>query len=265
MTKCSDREAKQALRALFSGEALDADAVVQLRAHVAGCDECRQAYDKLGRVESALEGRALPASREAMLEKALFARLGVAQAPARAPEAEKVRAPERARTPERERSFLPRFFMPVGVGLSMAAAAMLVLMVLPGTSQQSEWQARGGDAETAAWGVRVFCIGPDGAVRAEASPGGTLVCGEGSSVQFSYTAPEAARLSIEARSAKGDPLRFFPREGEAAQVAAGVDVVLPFSTPVLRSWLPAPLEVQVSFTDAREQVISRTRITLSPR
>jgi anti-sigma factor RsiW len=252
MSRCADQRAKRALRALFTGE-LDAEGFTHLRAHAATCDECREAYDKLGRVDSALEGRALSGNREALLEKALFARLGAAPKPARAP------------APERERSFLPRFLMPAAVGLSMAAAAAVLLVLVRPEPPPSEWQARGGgDAGTSAWGIRVFCVGSEG-VRAEAKPGGTLVCGEGASVQFSYTAPQAARLAIEATSASGEPLRFFPREGEAAEVIAGVDVVLAYSTPVQPGWLSAPLEVRASFTDARGQVLSQTRLTLSPR
>ncbi|HLL84814.1 MAG TPA: hypothetical protein VK420_19250 [Longimicrobium sp.] len=254
MSRCADQRAKRALRALFTGE-LDAEGFTHLRAHAATCDECREAYDKLGRMDSALEGRALSANREALLEKALFTQLGAAASkPARAP------------APERERSRFPRFLMPAAAGLSMAAAAAVLLVMVRPEPRPSEWQARGGgQAGTSAWGIRVFCVGSEGAVRAEAKPGGTLVCGEGASVQFSYTAPQPARLAIEATSAAGEPLRFFPREGEAAEVTAGVDVVLAYSTPVQPGWLSAPLEVRASFTDARGQVLSQTRLTLSPR
>ncbi|HYO52348.1 hypothetical protein, partial [Archangium sp.] len=250
MTTCTDRQAKQALEALFRGE-LDGEGFTRLRAHAAGCDECHEAYDKLGRVESALEKRALPASREALLEKELFARLGSTPKPAR------------ASVPERKR-FFPQFLVPATVGLAMAGVALMV--VVPRLwKQEPEWQARGGDMGTAAWGIRVFCVGPDGQVRGEARPGGTLVCGEGSAVQFSYTAPEAARLTVEATSPEGEPLRFFPQEGTAEEVAAGVDILLPFSTPVQERWLAGPLEVRASFEDARGRTLSRTQVTLSPR
>lgn len=249
MTTCADREAKQALRAIFEGE-LEPEAHARLRAHLAGCAECRELYDRLGRVESALEKRALPASREALLEKALFARLGEAAKPAP------------AKAPERRRAFRPRLAVPAAVGL-VAAAAVLLWVVRP-AQHDSEWQSRGGGTGTTAWGVRAFCVGPDGAVKGEARSGGTLVCGEGNTVQFSYTAPEAARLAIEGTSREGEPLRFFPREG-AGDVGAGVDVVLPYSTPVQPSWLSVPLEVRVSFVDVRSRVLSQTRLTISPR
>jgi hypothetical protein len=41
--------------------------------------------------------------------------------------------------------------------------------------------------------------------------------------------------------------------------------VLPFSTPVQRGWLSAPLDVSATFTDAQGKVVSQTRLTLAPR
>ncbi|MGZ3457270.1 MAG: hypothetical protein ACXU86_02075 [Archangium sp.] len=250
MTRCADRQAKQALRALFQGE-LDAEGFTRLRAHAAGCGECREAYEKLSRVESALEKRALPEGREALLEKELFARLGAAPKPVRAP------------APARER-FFPRFFVPAALGLAMAVLA-LMLVVPQLRKQEPEWQSRGGGTGTTAWGIRAFCVGADGQVRGEARPGGTLVCPEGGAVQFSYTAPQPARLSVEATSPEGEPLRFFPRQGSAAEVTAGVDLLLPDSTPVQRGWLAGPLEVRASFTDEQGHPLSTTRLMLSPR
>ena len=156
--------------------------------------------------------------------------------------------------------------LPALTGLALAGLALVVVVPrLRASEPGAEWQARGGaGASTAAWGVRAFCVGKNGALRGEARPGGTLPCGEGNAVQFSYTAPEAARLAVEATSPEGEPLRFFPPEGDAAQVAAGVDVPLPYSTPVQRDWLRSPLEVRARFTNARGQELSQTRITLSP-
>jgi anti-sigma factor RsiW len=251
MTRCEDRQAKQSLEALFRGE-LDAEGFARLRTHAAGCAECHEAYDKLGRVESVLEKRALPAGREALLEKELFARLGVAARPVRAP----VPPPERKR-------FFQLFLVPATMGL---AAALVLLVVAPQLREQRapEWQARGAETGTSAWGIRAFCVGADGQVSAEALPGGTLACGEGGAVQFSYTAPEAARLTVEATSPSGEPLRFFPPEGEG-RVTAGVDVPLPHSTPVTESWLTGPLEVRASFKDEQGRSLSETRVSLTPR
>jgi hypothetical protein len=248
MTTCGDQRAKQALRALFQG-ALDAEGFAWLRAHVAGCGECRETYERLARVESALEQRALPGSRRALLEQELFARLSGASKPAQAP--------------ARRRFSLPSFFLPSLAGLAVAGLAV-VLVVPRLLTPEAEWGTRGGSA-TSAWGVRAFCVGPEGGVHEEARPGEALACGEGSAVQFSYTAPEAALLSVEAASATGEPLRFFPAEGTATRVPAGVDVPLPHSTPVQGGWLSGPLEVRASFSDARGRVLSQTRITLVPR
>ncbi|HEX8819142.1 MAG TPA: zf-HC2 domain-containing protein, partial [Archangium sp.] len=245
-----DRQAKQALEALFRGE-LEGEGYTRLRAHATGCAECREAYDKLSRVESALEKRALPPGREALLQKELFARLGVALQPARVP------------VPERK-PFFSLSFMPLAAGMAMAAVALL-LVVPRLRAPESEFQARGVETGTSAWGVRAFCIGADGQVRGEARPGDTLVCAEGGTVQFSYTAPEGARLTIETTSPSGEPLRFFPPEGVAQEVAAGVDVPLPYSTPVQGGWLARPLEVRARFIDGRGQALGETRLMLSPR
>ena len=69
----------------------------------------------------------------------------------------------------------------------------------------------------------------------------------------------------ELSRASGEPLRFYPQEGEAAEVAAGVDVLLPYSTPVEGGWLAGPLEVQASFSDAKGRPLSTTRVRLSPK
>ncbi|WNG43411.1 hypothetical protein F0U60_04345 [Archangium minus] len=252
MTRCADRQAKQALEALFRGE-LDGEGFTRLRSHAAGCDECREAYDKLSRVESSLEQRVLPAYREQLLEKELFARLGAATKP----------APARAPVPERKRSW-PTFFIPAAVGLAVAGVAMVLVVPELGT-REPEWQSRGAETGTTAWGLRAFCVGADGGVRGEARPGGTLVCGEGDAVQFSYTAPEAASLSVEAVSAEGEPLQFFPQEGPSEKVAAGVDMLLPYSTPVQGGWLSGPLEVRATFKDPKGRALSQTKLTLSPR
>jgi hypothetical protein len=258
MTECADTKAKRALEALFRGE-LDAEGFAHLRAHAAGCASCREAYDRLSRVESALEKRALPESRQALLEGELFARLGAstARAPAKAP-------PVRAVAPlERTSWFRP--WMGASLGFAVAAG-LAVLVVVPRQAARDpgeEWQARSAQAGSA-WGVRAFCVGGDGQVRGEARPGGTLACAEGDAVQFSYTAPEGARLSIEASSASGEPLRFFPSEGPAAQVAAGVDVPLPHSTPVRGGWLSGALDVRARFVDAEGRPLGETRVTLTP-
>lgn len=256
MTECADTKAKRALRALFHGE-LDAEGYAWLRTHAATCPACREAYDRLARVESSLEKRALPEGRQALLEQALFARLGESRAAA------PVKAPRPVERPSRFRPWL-------GLSMGLAVAAALTLLVwLPGGQDASmrgedEWQPRSA-APGSAWGVRAFCVGADGQVSGEARPGGTLACAEGGSVQFSYTAPAAARLTIETTSPTGEPLRFFPSEGPPAEVAPGVDVPLPQSTPVQGGWLSGPLEVRARFTDARGQPLGETRVTLTPR
>jgi hypothetical protein len=238
---------KAALRALFLGE-LSAEGHARLREHVKTCAECREGYERLSRVESALEKRVLPKGREALLEEQLMQR---------------VRASEQAATAPERRSFWDWWKVALP---AVAVAAVALLVVSPrgrGVGPEGEWQARKGSTDSA-YGVRAFCVSSEGKVRGEALPGGRLECPEGAAVQFSYTAPQGARLSVAAKSPSGEVLQFFPREGEPAPVAPGVDVPLPYSTPVQGGWLSAPMEVRARFTDEKGQVLGETQVTLTP-
>jgi anti-sigma factor RsiW len=244
---CANSEMKAALRELFLGE-LSAEGHARLREHVKTCAECREGYERLSRVESALEKRVLPQGREALLEEQLMAR---------------VRASEQAAAPQRR-----PFWDWWKVALPAAAVAAVALLVVSPRGQgtgpaEGEWQARKGAADSA-FGVRAFCVSSEGKVQGEALPGGKLECPEGAAVQFSYTAPQGARLSVAAKSSSGEVLQFFPREGEPAPVTPGVDVPLSYSTPVQGGWLSAPLEVRARFTDDKGQVLGETQVTLSP-
>jgi hypothetical protein len=245
---CTNQEAKAELQALFLGE-LKARDHARLREHVKACAECLEAYERLSRVESSLEKRALPKSREALLEAQLM---------------ERVRAAERAAAPE-FRTFWSWLKVAIPVAAVAAVATLVVLPQVrgPGTEGPGEWQARSGSKE-GAFGVRAFCVAPNGTVRGEARPGGALACPEGSSVQFSYTSPKGVRLSVAAKSPSGEVLQFFPREGQVAPVEPGVDVPLSYSTPVEDGWLSAPLEVRARFTDENGELLGETQLTLTP-
>lgn len=244
---CKNDEARAALKALFLGE-LKAEGHLRLREHAAVCAECREQYERLSRVESSLEKRVLPKGREALLEAQLMAR---------------VQAKERAAAPER--SSFWEWWKVALPAVAMAAVALVVVLPRVGGQKpaDSEWQARKGSTETA-YGVRAFCVSTEGKVQAEALPGGKLACPEGAAVQFSYTAPEGARLSVAAKSPSGELLQFFPREGEAAPVTPGVDVPLSYSTPVQGGWLSAPLEVHARFTDEKGRMLGETQVVLTP-
>lgn len=243
---CTNPEAKGALRALFLGE-LEARGHARLSEHARTCAECREAYERLSRVESSLEKRVLPKGREALLEARLM---------------ERVQAAERAAAPAR-RSFWAWWKVAIPVAVAAAAVVLVVRPQGSGTGAEGEWQARKGSAE-GAFGMRAFCVSSEGKVQGEAQPGGRLACPEGAAVQFSYTAPAGARLSVAADSPSGERLQFFPREGEAAPVTPGVDVPLSYSTPVQGGWLSAPLEVRARFTDDKGQLLGETQVTLTP-
>lgn len=245
--RCDNREAKAALKALFLGE-LGADEHARLRGHAKTCAECGEMYERLSRVESSLEKRVLAQGRQGLLEAQVLAR---------------VKAAEKAAAPAR-RSLLDLW----RVALPLAAAAAVAVVVLPKmggqeTEGQGEWQARKA-AEGQAFGVRAFCVSAEGQVAGEAQPGGTLACPEGAAVQFSYTAPEGARLSVAAQSPSGEVLQFFPPEGTAAPVTPGVDVPLSNSTPVQGGWLSAPLQVRARFVDEKGGLLGETQVTLTP-
>ena len=69
---------------------------------------------------------------------------------------------------------------------------------------------------------------------------------------------------MAAKSASGEVLQFFPREGSQAPVTPGVDVPLSYSTPVQGGWLSAPMEVRAQFTDDKGQVLGETQVMLTP-
>ncbi|ADO74547.1 anti-sigma factor family protein [Stigmatella aurantiaca] len=242
---CENGEAKTALQALFLGE-LAAERHARLRAHAKACVSCGTAYERLSRVESVLEKRVLPQGRERLLEAQLL---------------ERVKGSALAAAPERA-----GFWTWWKVALPMAAAAAVAVVVLPKGQEETgpeEWQARKGSPGKA-FGMRAFCVAPDGKVAGEASPGGVLACPEGAAVQFSYTAPEQARLAVDSRAPSGERLQFFPQEGEPVPVPPGVDVPLAYSTPVQGGWLSQPLEVRARFTDERGQLLGETQVTLTP-
>jgi hypothetical protein len=242
---CESGEAKMALQALFRGE-LDAEGHARLRTHAKACARCGEAYEKLSRVESALERRVLPVGRERLLEAQVLAR---------------VKAAEQAAAPERA-----SFWNWWKVALPLAAAAAVAVGVMPRAPTapgESEWRARSG-AGAKAFGVRAFCMTSEGKVAAEALPGGSLACPEGAAVQFSYTAPAQARLSVASQSPSGETLQFFPQEGAPVPVAPGVDVPLAYSTPVQGGWLSQPLEVRARFTDEHGALLGETQVTLTP-
>ncbi|MHB8878112.1 MAG: zf-HC2 domain-containing protein [Myxococcaceae bacterium] len=231
--------AQSALEALFLGE-LDGRAYSELRAHAAGCAGCKEQYERLFRVEATLEKArgGLSEARASLLEAELLAR--VQPAPAGAPRDWR------------------EWLMP----LLGAAAALLVAIPLGRPAGGGEYQARGGEAP--AFGLRAFCVeaGQSLRITAEARSGGRLACPVGSAIQLTYSAAREVRLSVVLGLA-GVPV--FPPKGGDAVVSAGTDVPLPFSTPVDRTWLAAPVRLSARFVDpATGGLLSEPAITLAP-
>lgn len=225
--------ARGAMEEQFAGE-LAPEAAAELRAHLATCAGCREAFQRLARVDAALERGGLSEQRLDALQARVLGR--VAAAPA-------------AHLPPSRRALAAVF----------AAAAVLVVAVPAWRAAQDDGYApRGGPGAT--WGVRAFCVAPGARVTAEALPGGTLPCAPGASVQFTYTAPQAAQLAIVLESTGQ---RFFPSQGERAPVQAGTDVALPLSTPV-GVWLSTPQRVTARFTDAAGGPLAQSTLTLAP-
>lgn len=233
--------AREALELQFSGEP-NAATDAALRAHLEGCASCREFSERLARVDTALERGGLSTQRLEAMEARILARV----------------AP-----PPHARVSLPPPARRGGWGrLMLAAAAVLAVVVavpLWRATRDDPFTPRGQPGTT--WGVRAFCVGPGAKVTAEALPGGTLSCAPGSMVQFTYTAPRAARLSI---SLAGSDQRFFPTDAGEAEVAAGTDVALPMSTPV-GEWLSGPRQVTARFLDAAGEPIAQSTLSLTPR
>ncbi|MDQ3262520.1 MAG: hypothetical protein M3Y59_02495 [Myxococcota bacterium] len=242
---CSDPRFASALEELQAG-GLTVERWDALREHVTGCDACRLDYERISQVESRLERRLLPAARQELMEASLFSRLGIAR-----PEDRKVLRPARW-----------------SVGRAMAVvvplAACLVLAVLLAPrllSSSGEFQPRGGGSENP-YGIRAFCVDAQAQVVSEARTGQTLHCAPGQSVQFSHTSPQPVSLHIVGEGR--ERLTFFPAEGGSAQIPSGVDVPLPFSTPVRKEWLDRPLPVTAIFQDPQGKVLGENQIVITP-
>ncbi len=276
---CTERWAHTSLERLALGE-LSADELTRLRAHARDCSQCRTEYDRCARVESLGAGglSGLSPLRMESLRAELLGRVAEAEmgSGAKAPAAEEEGG---------WRWFIARwrvFLAPVALG----AAALAVVVFIPrdalrdrvdGTAvgiDESGYQARSGAAagtESGAWGVRAFCVAPtEGAetprVLAEAGPGDTLKCAAGQRLQFTATAGRPARLELEGlRANGGEPLKFVAAADPDAALREGVDVALPFSTPVSAGWLEAPVLVRARFLDADSgQLLGESQLTLSP-
>lgn len=251
---CQDQNAHQALEQLFTGE-LSQSVHVWLRAHVSGCADCRQTYDKLTRVDAQLEkaSSGLPNSRMELLRQQVVAKAVAQQSAAQASVWTKVR----------------RWLVPAG---GLAVAGLALMLFLPREEHDDGFQARGPaeDGEAKTFGVRAFCVTPGAAgseptVFGEARPGERLKCPAGKAVQFTYTTPQKARLTIAAPTPAGDWLTFLPSSDPKSQVAQGTDVPLRFSTPVTPEWLNGPTEVKARFEDpATGALLSETTLTLEP-
>ncbi len=227
--------ARAAMEDQFAGEIAPQQAE-HLREHLKTCEVCRERYDRLARVDVVLSKGGLSEQRMDALQARI---LGTKAATSLA--APVLRQVSR------------------GWVTLLAAAAVLVVVAIPSwwVLRDDGFTPRGGGTS---WGVRAFCVN-EGKVTGEALAGGTLTCPAGSIVQFTYTAPEAAQLSI---TLDGTDQRFFPAEAARAEVKAGIDVSLPTSTPV-GEWLTGPQRVTARFTDAHGATLAESTLTVTPR
>jgi hypothetical protein len=180
-----------------------------LRQHLRRCEECRDRYDQLSRVKSALQGDGgLPADQLALLGSEVLRRgTGPARSAARP------------------------FIAVAAGGFVLASLAITVLLMRP---SQSEYRSRGSAAQPLE-GLRAFCIeaGKPPRVAAEAEGGNPIQCRAGNSLQFSYSSGEATFLAIIGVAPSGEIFPYFPRQIGLAPIAPGsIDVPLPYSTPL---------------------------------
>lgn len=229
---CDD--ARAAMDAEFAGDA-PPERAAPLREHLRECASCRERYDRLARVEARLSGGGLSEQKRDVLQALILARS--------APVPSVVAPPP----------LVPRRW-----GLLLAAAAVLVVSTVAVFSsratREDPFTPRGATGRS--WGVRAFCV-RDGHVTGEALAGGTLVCGEGALVQFTYTAPQPATLTL---SLDGTAQTFV----SGVRVSDGTDVALPTSTPV-GAWLSGPMRVTARFTDDAGGTLAERTLSLTPR
>jgi len=209
--RCEDKKAGLLLERSFLGD-LDAEGFQALQAHLAGCEECRDRYDRQARVERRLEKSSapLPAAHLDLIGAAVVARILAAE------------QPRKARW---------GWWLPVPVALAVAVVALFVIR------GPDEFQARSG-APAKVEGLRAFCIGGPAAEprilsAADAATGAVLRCGLGEALQFSYsTGREALHLAIVSlpEAGEGAPIHYVA-EGATVPVAAGaIDEPLPYSS-----------------------------------
>lgn len=206
---CANTRAHKALDALFLGD-LPSREYASLREHLSGCEECREQYERVSRVQAQLEKRTVPEARKELLAHQLLGRLQ-----------------PHGRRPSPWATW-GKLFLPV------AAAAAVVTLVVPQlvNPPRDEFAPRAGAAETS-HGVRAFCVAPGATARVlgEARPGQTLRCPESASVQFTYTSPSATELEVFTVQA-GERQSFFSSAPGKIALGAAVDQPLPVSTPL---------------------------------
>src|SRR5205814_4358470 len=105
-----------------------------------------------------------------------------------------------------------------------------------------------------------FCIGSAATVTGESRPGEHLAWPEGSAIQLSVTAPEAARLTAVARGPSGETHEL----AQDVPEGPGADTSLPFSTPPQKPWLSGPTTLTVRFESAAGKVLAERELTLLP-
>ena len=224
-------QARQTMDAEFAGEA-SAELTIALREHLLTCAACRERYERLARVEAQLSRGGLSAQKHDVLQALILARSAPTVAPASPP--------------------APRLWGRAVLGAVASVVALFAVVAF--TRREDPFTPRGGAAQS--WGVRAFCV-EEGRVTAEARAGGTLPCGAAGVVQFTYTAPSRARLSI----ALDETSQTFISE---VPVSNGTDVALPTSTPV-GDWLSGPRRVTARFTDDTDGTLAESSLSITPR
>lgn len=227
-------QAREAMDAEFAGEAA-AELSVALRAHLPTCASCRERYERLARVDAQLSGGGLSEQKQDALLASILARSAPAVAPV-VPGAS------------------PRAWGRVVVAAGVLASVVALLVAVSFTQKDDPFTPRGGSDKS--WGVRAFCV-EEGRVTAEARAGETLSCGKSGVVQFTYTAPSPAKLSI----ALDESSETFISD---APVNTGTDVALPTSTPV-GEWLSGPRRVTARFTDGAGGTVAESALSITPR
>jgi len=232
MTEIEHSTALMLVDAYFGGE-IDAVDVTRMRAHLQGCDTCRETYDRRADSEAQLLGGA---------EAGRIADVRLLEAVLADPE---IRARRGA-----ERRWWPLFVL---APVAAVAGALLFTVAIPPPAEDDNLRSRGGVSVPGAVGLGVTAVDPSsGLVYDARRPEGVAL---DHNLRFSYSNPAgpARYLFLFGVDDAHAPYWYYPlpEEGRSVEIEAGPQVlarVLPYETELVRRHHGGRLRLVALFT-----------------